>query len=143
MRHGALEKMSFVESDHAICAVTRSGAGGGEPQCPADHYATSREHTLTVVCGKCGSVRANGQAYTDEYKFTVERLGTFKMEAVHDTVCHLSRLMAHPSGGVSISSKVFTIYSTYEDETFNLRFARAQIESMVSPEPTISPITAI
>ena len=73
----------------------------------------------------------------------MERLGTFKMEAVHDTVCHLSRLMAHPSGGVSISSKVFTIDSTYENETFNLRFARAQIESTVSPEPTISPITAI
>lgn len=46
MRHGALEKMSFVESDHAICAVTRSGAGGGELQCPADHYATPRKHTL-------------------------------------------------------------------------------------------------
>ena len=125
----------------ALCAFLPATALGVENHHTQITTTLPRAHMITVVCGEGGAVRVGETVYTGAQSFTVERLATFRLEAVPEAGYRLSQVMAQPSQSVSLSGNTITIDHVYEDKTLTLSFVYEQAipTPTANPTPTASP----
>lgn len=81
------------------------------------------EHSITINCGKHGSVKMDGVEYSGTFVVKIERRGTLKLTAVPDKGYEVSKISASNKDGFSVKGAEATLSEIYLDNTVKVTFA--------------------
>lgn len=84
-------------------------------------------HTITINCGKNGSVVIDGKTYEGTFTIEAERLGTLVVKARPDSGYGLNEITADHLTGVTIKGRTVTLSNVYMENALTISFYKLPV----------------